>query len=382
MNELSPTTLLIDATMIPESRGGVGRFIDAIVPALSNRTDLKVVVLCQTRDESWFRSASKSRVIAAPTYCANPFLRLIWEQFRLPRMAIHIKADMVLSPHYTFPLLTRLPRIVVIHDLTFFTHPRLHTRIKRVFFRTWIRLVHRSRVEVIVPSQATADELSRIIGMPRSRVAVAPLAVDPEAFHRPTGDELDRFTSSRESLPHGWIAFLGTLEPRKNVSSLIAAYEQLAASAEPLPALLLAGGPGWDHEAVLSIERAMANGLDVRRLGYLPIDQLSAFLGAAKLVAYPSLGEGFGLPVLEAMATGACILTTRQLSLPEVGGDAVAYSETSAQALAEAIGSLLGDQSRRAALGDAALLRSRQFTWSRTADAIVTVVAKSAGARP
>ena len=105
------------------------------------------------------------------------------------------------------------------------------------------------------------------------------------------------------------------------------------------------------------------------RPGHLPIEVLSGFLGGAELVAYPSLGEGFGLPVLEAMACGAPVLTTKRLALPEVGGDAVAYTGVGAGDIAESLEQLLGDPARRAELAAAGLERSKEFTWAASAEA-------------
>ena len=123
-----------------------------------------------------------------------------------------------------------------------------------------------------------------------------------------------------------YVGFLGTLEPRKNVPALIRAWARaVGADSEP-PALVLAGGPGWDDQVQPAIDQVPSR-LRVIRAGYLPLRDLPGFLAGARVLAYPSLGEGFGLPVLEAMACGAAALTTRELSLPEVGGDAVAYCD-------------------------------------------------------
>ena len=134
------------------------------------------------------------------------------------------------------------------------------------------------------------------------------------------------------------------------------------------PALVLAGGPGWDAD----IEPALAEvppHLTVLRPGYLPLEDLSGFLSGCEILAYPSIGEGFGLPVLEAMACGAAVLTTRELSLPEVGGDAVAYCGSDAQAIARGLVLLDADPERRRALGVAAAERADEFTWKASAQA-------------
>ena len=136
------------------------------------------------------------------------------------------------------------------------------------------------------------------------------------------------------------------------------------------PALVLAGGRGWDTEVDPAVA-AVPNGLRVVRPGYLPLADLAPYLSGATVVAYPSLGEGFGLPVLEAMACGAPVLTTRELSLTEVGGDAVAYSGTDADGIGEALAALLADPERRAALSAAAVERAAGFTWDAAAAAHV-----------
>jgi glycosyltransferase involved in cell wall biosynthesis len=136
--------------------------------------------------------------------------------------------------------------------------------------------------------------------------------------------------------------------------------------------LVLAGGAGWDASLDAALETVPAS-LTVLRPGYLPLADLPALLGGAEMVAYPSLGEGFGLPVLEAMACGACVLTTRRLSLPEVGGDAVAYTEPGVADLAAALRELDADPARREALRSAAVRRAAEFTWRRTAERHVEV---------
>jgi glycosyltransferase involved in cell wall biosynthesis len=171
-----------------------------------------------------------------------------------------------------------------------------------------------------------------------------------------------------------YVAFLGTLEPRKNVPALVRAWTAACRDRPHPPVLVLAGGRGWDEEVDPAIAEVPA-ALRVVRPGYLPIEQLAGFLGGAQVVAYPSLGEGFGLPVLEAMACGAAVLTTRELSIPEVAGDAAAYSGTDAESIAAALAALLDDPARRAELGAAASRRAADFTWENCADVHLAVYA-------
>lgn len=353
--------VLVDATAIPADRGGVGRYLDGLLAALA--TDDPPTVVARPDDAQRFRELGLPVVVVSPQL-ARASRRILWEQLGLPRIMRRGGFDVLHSPHYTFPLFGRFARVVTIHDLTFFTLPESHSRLKRVFFRFWLRRIARHRMPVVAVSAATAREFTRILDADAARIVVAPHGYDPEVFHPPADAEVAAFARAQEPPVSAWIAFLGTIEPRKNVPALVAAHARLGDAA---PALLLAGGPGWDADAPAAIARARAEGRDVRALGYLPLEQLSAFLGGAEVVAYPSLGEGFGLPVLEAMATGAAVLTTDRLALPEVGGDAVAYTDVDADAIAEALERLLGDAALRERLRSDARERATLFTWAEAA---------------
>ena len=154
--------------------------------------------------------------------------------------------------------------------------------------------------------------------------------------------------TSRLGLPgKQYVAFLGMLEPRKNVPNLIRGWAEAVRWRDDPPALVLAGGSGWDDDVDAAVAEVPSH-LRVLRPGYLRFQDLPGYLGGALVVAYPSHGEGFGLPVLEAMACGAPVLTTPRLSLPEVGGDAVAYTEPDAESIAVSLSALLDDAERRA----------------------------------
>jgi len=359
--------LLLDATAIPADLGGVGRYLDSLVPALV-AAGVTVSVLAQPAAAARFAEHGADVLPDAAVPARRP-ARLAWEQYRLPGLARRIAPDVLHSPHYTQPLRWRGPLVVTVHDATFFSNPEWHTRLKAPFFRTATRLAVRRADVCVVASQATADQLYDRLGTSPDRLQVAHLGVDTALFRPPSPDAVAEVRAAVGLRPgEDYIAFLGTLEPRKNVPALIRGWQAASQQRSAPPALVLAGGAGWDTE-LQAVAAAVPAGLRLLRPGYLPLAQLPALLGGATVVAYPSLGEGFGLPVLEGMACGAPVLTTRRLSLPEVGGNAVAYCEPDADSIAAELARLLDDPQRRAELGRAGLARAAQFSWAASAAA-------------
>lgn len=366
--------VLFDATAVPADRRGVGRYVDSVIPAFAG-TEASLQVVCRAGDVEHYSQLSGQPAIAAPAATDRRPGRLAWEQLGLPRIARSTRPDLLHSPHYTHPLLVSLagdlPLAVTLHDATFFTDRRLHTRAKGPFFRTASRLAVRLADACIVPSQASADELVAHAGARPEQLQVAHLGVDTAVFRPPSGSEVAAVRASL-GLAEGaeYLAFLGTIEPRKNVPALIQGWVRAFAGRPDPPALVLAGGAGWDSE-VDAVAAAVPGPLRLIRPGYLPLEQLAGLLGGASVVVYPSLGEGFGLPVLEGMACGAAVLTTRNLALTEVGGDAVAYTGTDAAAIGQALLELVADPVRRAELGRSGRSRAELFSWPACAQAHV-----------
>lgn len=382
--------VLLDATSLPPNWGGVARYIEGLLSGLEEH-GIALEVVAKPTDIARLRLAAPGhRYHAGPASLRSRPVRFAWEQAGLPRLAAKLGVHAIHSPHYTHPLLTRRSRIVTVHDATFFSEPEVHSRLKRTFFTFWTRRAARSAAALIAPSRATADAVATAVGIDAARIRVAYLGVDPEVFTPPADASVADFAQAHGlDGPAGWIAFLGTIEPRKNVPALLRAYAALrgerTARGKSTPVLVLSGSRGWDDEAArmldaLGAESGSGRTTGVVEAGYLPLGELSAFLGGSRLVAYPSLGEGFGLPVLEAMACGATVLTTDRLSIPEVGGEAVAYTQPDERSMTAALDALLGDDERRRALGAAALERSRAFTWAACAEVHLQVYAQAGGA--
>ena len=267
--------------------------------------------------------------------------------------------------------------MVTIHDLAFFTDPERYTAVNAVSLKSVTRTAVREATRLIVPSNATRDELIRVLGVDKGKIDVAYHGVDHRLFHRPDEVQVSRVTARLGLHGRPYVAFLGSLTPRKNAPALVSGWAAAVADLAEPPALVLAGGGGWSQELDEAVAQVPAH-LRLVRPGYLPFADLPGFLGGALVVAAPSRGEGFGLQVLEAMACGAPVLTTYRASLPEVGGDAVAYTEPDADSLAVALRALLDDPERRAALSAAGYARSQDFTWAASAAAHVASYKRAA----
>jgi len=364
--------VLIDATAVPPFRGGVGRYVDELIAHLP-QVGVDLAVVCQQRDvELYSASVGWQNIAVLPAWASSPSQRLVWEQVGLPRVIRKHRPDVMHSPHYTMPLANSSRRgpkqVVTLHDATFFTDPTLHLAVKARFFTEWTKFSSRRADALLVPSQATKDELVRSVSVDADRITVIQHGVNHRHFRRPSSDEVHKVRLWL-GLPTGapFITFLGTLEPRKNIPGLIRAYITSCSPLPTPPALVLAGGTGWDSE-IDAAEAELPEHLRVIRPGFVPEHLLPGLLGGAEIVAYPSFGEGFGLPVLEAMACGAAVLTTGRLSLPEVGGDTVAYAKSPDQDdVAVGLSTLLADPDARVALGALAAMRAATFGWMQTA---------------
>ncbi len=359
-----PTALrvLLDVSAVPINLVGAGVFTVALASGLASGDEIDLVLLARRDDALRWATIAPGAEVHAEVPTRRP-ARLVWEQWRGPRMAARLGIDVWHGPHYTLPLRLRTPSVVTVHDLTFFTNPEWHEKNKVRYFRRMIRAAVKRAAVVTCVSAATAKQLFDY-AQPAGSVAVIHHGVDRERFKcAPEMTTIDDARLSSLGVRRPYIAFIGTLEPRKGLVDLVAAFSRVVQQYPDLQ-LVLAGDSGW---GMADLDAAILNSPareKILRPGYLPNDVVPSLLRRAAVVAYPSLDEGFGLPALETMACGAPLVASDVPAIAEVVGDAaILVRPGDATELAAGLDqALTSDESARLAV--AGPVRAAAFTWS------------------
>lgn len=298
-------------------------------------------------------------------------MSLLWKTAGWPPADLFTgPVDLFHFPSFVARPLRNAAAVVTVHDLAYARMPECAEPRNAAFLSAEVpRTLERARM-VLVDSEFTARELTAVYGYPGERVRVTHLGVDDRFSPRPATEVEE--ARRRHGLPPEFILCVATVEPRKNLGALLAAYRLLREGGGGAPPLVLVGGDGWRDEAARIDRLASSPGLsgEVRRIRYLGHDELPAVYSAARLFVFPALYEGFGLPPLEAMACGVPVVCSDAASLPEVAGDAaVLVAPRDVAAMAAAMRRLLDDSGARRVLVARGIERARRFTWTATARA-------------
>lgn len=357
----------IDATPLPPRPVGAGRYIIQLIRALvAQESPDQLIVFCQQSRAALLGLHPSPRLSLVILPDQSPPSRLVWEQTLFPRLAARHRLDLLHSLHYTLPIAYPGRRVVTFHDMTFFLFPRLHTLPKRYFFRLFIHLSARLADALIADSESTRQDAIRFTGVSPQKISTVLLGVTPE--FRPLNDA-QRLAQVRRkyNLPKHYLLYVGLIEPRKNVPALLQAFARIAPQI-PDHSLVIAGRPGWHYDQFLQQYRQIGLQNRLHFTGYVAQEDLPAVYNMADCFVYPSTYEGFGLPVLEAMACGAPVITTNVSSMPEIVADAgILLPPQDVPGLAQAILRLIHSPQERRLLSEKGLQRAASFTWERTA---------------
>jgi glycosyltransferase involved in cell wall biosynthesis len=296
-----------------------------------------------------------------------------WSRADLPPKGTLGCVDIVHSPFFNAPRVGDAALVVTIHDISFLLYPQFHTEANRLHCLNGTLRAALYADRMIAVSHCTRNALVDYFAMPEERLRVIHEA--PRKIYYPEGDiELIRNTLERLEIFHNFILSVGSLEPRKNLQTLLHAYAAYIERHAGRELLVVAGGEGWLNEDLPLYVAKLGLGERVKFLGYVQDADLRVLYSAAKLFVYPSVYEGFGLPPLEAMACGAPVITSNASALPEVVGDAAALVDpSSSEELYYAMRQVLHDDGLRLKLRKQSLERAKLFSWERTAEETLAV---------
>jgi glycosyltransferase involved in cell wall biosynthesis len=308
----------------------------------------------------------------------RPVVRILWEQFIQPLALRQAGVDLLHALAFVAPLAAPCPFVVTVYDLSFLRYPEAFRPFNRWYLRQFTaNSVKRARA-VIAISDSTRQDVIDLLGVPPERVHTIYCGADDQ-FRPLPASEIAAFKANR-GLPDNFILFLGTLEPRKNVDGLIRAYARWREWEPQAPPLIIVGGKGWYYGRIFGLVEALNLTTTIRFADYVPQSELPLWYNAASLFVYPSHFEGFGLPVLEAMACGTPVITSTASSLPEVAGrngTACLVDPNDTTALAAAMRHVMADADLRVAMSQQGLARASGFSWDRTARETVEVYRKA-----
>lgn len=353
-------------------RAGVSYHIEQVLNHLGQLDSISQYDIYTTRglDAAALGLPPNFAVLPSRLHTINPRLRIPWEQFIAPWLLRRTGASLYHGMLNVVPLNCPVPSVVTVHDIAFIRYPHTFRAHNRTYLDFATRTSVRRADRICAVSEHTKHELVGLMGVPPERVVITPNAA--RSIFRPiAASELEQFRIG-QGLPEQFILYLGTLEPRKNLTTLLEAYYQLAQHTSA--PLIIGGGRGWLYGPVFERLEALNLQDRVKFVGYIPGEQLPYWYGAATLFAFPSFYEGFGMPPLEAMACGTPVMTSNTSSLPEVVGDAgLMVPPDDPTAMAAAMQQLLTDAELRAELRERGFKQAERFSWRTTAERLLAV---------
>lgn len=374
--------VVVNALPFRSSHHGVGRYIRNLLSSLLHIDSDNTYIVYASPDGVERLVDHRPPNLELRTLDLPRPLRIVWEHLMLPSILRRENADVYFGMAHVLPLHHTVSQVVTVHDMSWYVVPEMHQWIKGFYFRWMIPQSLRKASLVFVDSRATRDDVVRILGVPASRIVVTLLGVDQH--FRPHSPEEIRSATDRLGLGRRYILHFGVREPRKNLHGLLQAYLTILDRNPAFPYDLVLGGEvsyGWKNRDADQLLRDARLRGRVRVLGAVPDELLPALVAGASLFVFPSFYEGFGLPVLEAMASGTPVVTTRVASLPEVCGEAARYVDDprDARGISRAIEDVLSDEVLRRFMRDEGIRRSREFTWRRCAEATLLGLKRAYG---
>jgi glycosyltransferase involved in cell wall biosynthesis len=364
----------IDARIAYYSQGGIRHYVLHLITELAKiDRETEYVVLRSRKDGQQYSWEESVQTVS----CWTPSHHR-WERLALSLEIARLRLDLLHSPDFIPPSFGSARSVITIHDLNFIHYPQFLTRESNRFYNRQLRWAVSKADHILADSRATMEDLIALVQVPREKVTVVHLAADAQFV--PAARHVVTRTLAKYGMQPGYLLYVGTLEPRKNVVGLLEAYRLLVDEGATAGHLVLVGKKGWLYEDIFRQVKALKLSERVHFLHRVPDTDLPPLYSGAAVFVLPSFYEGFGLPALEAMACGAPVVVADRASLPEVVGEAgLLVDPDDPQELADTLARVLGDSELAAAMSVMGQERAATFSWERTARETLRVYRRVAG---
>ncbi len=357
--------IIINALGPSKIKAGIGNYVANLIYQLSLQDDInKYIIFASAKNKEFYLTENKNFVVIDIGFWGrNKILRIIWEQFILPVKLSEYKANILFSPGFICPIIKTAKYVTVIHDMTFFSHPQVHTFFKRLYFPFMIRRSVKRSEKIIAVSYNTKKEIIKYSKISGDKIVVTHLSANK--FQKNIIKDEKKLLVEKYKIKSEYLLFVGMIEPRKNLNLIIEALEKIS---DKEIQLVIVGKKGWMVDDLF--EKIKLKNLEGRIIftGFVEDDELEIFYKNAKVFLYPSLYEGFGIPVLEAMTARCPVITSNISSLPEVAGDAaILIDPENSDELVEAINKLISKTECREKLIKKGFENTKKFSWEMTA---------------
>ena len=358
--------IAIDGLPLCDPLTGVGNYTLELALKLASPGEDEIFVVSPRAFISSIASLHKPSNLRFIQDTVNPVTRYWWS-LGLPRYIRKNEIEVFHGTNFEVPLRGKCPTVITIHDLSMVLHPQTHERrlVRRA--RQRLPMMTRTATIVVTPSEAVRQEVHNHMKVPLDRIVAIPEAA--RSCFRRLDFELTDGVRKRLGITELFVLYVGTVEPRKNLLTLVRAFEQVVSESDLRLQLVIAGRKGWMVDELFRYVKQSLAAQQIIFTGYLSDNELCALYSSCALFVYPSLYEGFGLPPLEAMASGAPVIASSIPSISEVLGEAALLVDpTDGTSLARAIIRLLKDEELRKELASKGLRRTSELSWERTAE--------------
>lgn len=361
--------IAINTLSLNKTKAGMGNYIYHLIhnlALLDKKNHYHIFV--SDRNKKFFKLKQENfRVINIGKIVTKKCARLIWEQLFLPAYIKKHRIDILHSPGFVLPFLSRTKNILTIADMTFITHPKVHTLLKRMYFGFLMPYSIKKADKVIAISESTRRDILGTVKVDPEKIGVTHLAVGRK-FKALNKEKCRKHIKDKYKIDSPFVLFVGMIEPRKNLKRIFHAFTQLKEDTKMPHKLVVVGKKGWMYKELFNMVKELGIKKEITFTGYVPDEELVRFYNAADTFVYTCLYEGFGIPILEAMACGCPVITSNISSMPEVAGDAaILVNPQKTGEIACAMKKIINDKELQKRMQRKSRLQCSKFSWKQTA---------------